>query len=829
MPTPLMEQYLAVKKQHPDELLFFRLGDFYEMFYEDAKTASRTLGITLTSRFKGEAAVPMAGVPVSTVDSYLAKLLRAGFRVAVCEQTQDAEEAEGLVERAVVRVVTPGTLTEQNLLDAKQANFLAAVAPVGDGFGLAWADLSTGQFYVERVAAGELVDELTRLAPSELLVPEMQREAAWLTPARDGLKVTVTPAPEWDFEASRAEEVLGRAFGTAGVKGFGVEAEPLGAAAAVVEYLKRTQRAEMRHLTRLLPFPRAGRVFLDRATQLGLELTRTMRGGDAGETLLAVLDRTSTAMGARLMRDWLLCPLSDVAAIRRRHDAVGEFAAQHLFRQEVQALLRRSGDLERLAARIGSGRANARDLQGVADSLGLIPELKEALETAQAALAGDAAARLNPLPELADTLARAIVDDPPIALKDGGLIREGFDAEVERLRGLKRDGQEWIARFQAGEEQRAGFPVKVGFNQVFGYYLEVSKAKAGKLPVPPDWTRKQTTTATERYITPALKERETEVLNSEAAMKKREYEVFLELREKAASLVGALQENARALAELDVVAGLAQVAVEHRYVRPEVDGSGALEIREGRHPVIERFLPERFVPNECSMSLEGGRINLITGPNMAGKSTYIRQVALIVLMAQAGSFVPAASARIGVVDRVFTRVGSGDEIARGNSTFMVEMTETSAILHNATARSLVVLDEIGRGTSTFDGLSIAWAVTEYLHDRVGARTLFATHYHELTELARHLPGLRNYHVQVREFKGAVVFTHRIAAGATDKSYGVHVAQLAGLPKSVVDRAGEILKRLEDQELEVADRPKFARQATAAKALQRSLFGEAETK
>ncbi|MCC6738326.1 MAG: DNA mismatch repair protein MutS [Planctomycetia bacterium] len=827
MATPLMEQYLAIKRQHPDELLFFRLGDFYEMFYEDAKTAARALGITLTSRFKGEAAVPMAGVPVHSYENYVAKLLRQGFKVAVCEQTQEAEEAEGLVERAVVRVMTPGTLTEQNLLNARAANFLAAACPTKGGvFSLAWADLSTGQFCVEGLPERELLDELTRLAPSELLVPENQREEEWLAPVKDALKVCVTGAPEWDFEPARSDEVLGKHFGTAGTAGFGLEGIPLPAAAAVVEYLRRTQRTELRHLARLAPFSRDGRVFLDRATQLGLELTRTMRGGDEGETLLGVLDRTSTAMGARLLRDWLLCPLRDVAAIARRHDAVQELAEQHLFRQELQAAMRRMGDLERLAARIGSGRANARDLAGVAVTLQQVPELKDALATAKAALTTDVAATLDPQEDLAATLVKALADDPPLQLKDGGLIRDGFDAELDRLRSLQRDGQSWIARFQADEQKRTGIPVKVGFNQVFGYYIEITHAQAGKGQVPPEYIRKQTTKNAERYITPDLKERETEVLNADSAGKKREYEVFLELRERAAKGVGTLLRTAAAVAELDVVASMAQVAVEHRYARPVVDDSGALEIRDGRHPVLERFTQDRFVPNDAALDAEGARIGLITGPNMAGKSTYIRQVALIVLLAQAGSFVPAAAARIGAVDRIFTRVGAGDELARGNSTFMVEMTETAAILHNATPRSLVILDEIGRGTSTFDGLSIAWAVTEYLHDRVGARTLFATHYHELTELARALPGLRNLHVQVREHQGRVVFTHRIAPGATDRSYGVHVAQLAGLPKPVVERAGQILKRLEDQELEVADRPKFARQASAAKALQRTLFGEA---
>ncbi|KAF0247157.1 MAG: DNA mismatch repair protein [Planctomycetota bacterium] len=826
MATPLMEQYAAIKKQHPDDLLFFRLGDFYEMFYEDAKTAARTLGITLTSRFKGEQAVPMAGVPAVSYENYVAKLLRAGFRVAVCEQTQDVEEAEGLVERGVVRVMTPGTLTEQNLLQAKSANFLAAACPAKGGvFSLAWADLSTGHFHVEGLAERELLDELTRLAPSELLVPENLREAEWLAPVKDALRVCITPAPEWDFEPARSEEILGKQFGTTGVGGFGLDGIPLPAAAAIVEYLRRTQRTELRHLARIMPFTRDGRVFLDRATQLGLELTQTMRGGDDSETLLGVLDKTSTAMGARLLRDWLLCPLRDVPAIRRRHDAVEELARQHLFRQELQAAMRRMGDLERLGARLGSGRANARDLGGVAATLLQVPDLADALTTAKSALAGDVAASLDPQTDLAETLTRALTEDPPIPLKEGGLIRDGFDAELDRVRSLMKDGQSWIARFQAEEQKRTGLAVKVGFNHVFGYYIEITHAQAGKGAVPPEYIRKQTTKNSERYITPALKEHETEVLNADAAGKKREYEVFLELRERAAKGVATLLKTAAAIAELDVVASMAQVAVEHRYARPVVDDSGALEISEGRHPVLERFTHDRFVPNDAALDIDGARIGLITGPNMAGKSTYIRQVALIVLMTQAGSFVPAAAARIGVVDRIFTRVGAADELTRGNSTFMVEMNETAAILHNATARSLIILDEIGRGTSTFDGLSIAWAVTEYLHDRVGARTLFATHYHELTELAKALPGLRNLHVQVRDYKGRIVFTHRIGQGPTDKSYGVHVAQLAGLPKPVIDRAGEILKRLEDQELEVADRPKFARQASAAKALQRSLFGE----
>ncbi len=802
--TPLMEQYGRIKAQHPNEILLFHLGDFYEMFYEDAKTAAPVLGIVLTSRSKGEAKIPMAGIPVRAAQAYINRLLKAGHRVAVCEQLEEPEEADGIVDRGVVRVITPGTLVEEAILEEKRNNYLAAAVAEGAKVGLAWADLSTGAFRLEDLPQERLADELVRLSPSETLLPAAVAEAEGprVRAASGGI---VTPWHDWTFDGDNARRALCEHFGVKSLAGFGCEdlGPAVAAAGAVLAYLRETQRGPLRHLTRLERHAGEGRMFLDRQTRVSLELTETLRTGERKGTLLWVLDRTRTPMGARLLREWLLSPLVRVEEIRARLDAVGELAADGTLLKEVQDRLKNVFDLERALARVGSGRAHARDLAGLRASLAPLPRLAECCFKATFLKT----LRIGTHEELAAYLARALAEDPPHLLTEGGLIREGFHEELDGLRSMAADGKGWLAKFEAEEVRRTGISsLKVGYNRVFGYYLEVTNVHREKIPR--DYVRKQTLKNAERFITPELKEHETAVLNAESRSKELEAELFRGVRERVAAEIAGLQETARSLAALDAAASLAQAARENRYVRPEVDDSLALDVRESRHPVLEAVLDDKFVPNDVVVGGEKP-VLLITGPNMAGKSTYIRQAALVALMAQAGSFVPAAKARVGAIDRIFTRVGASDDLARGASTFMVEMSETANILNHATERSLVILDEIGRGTSTFDGVSIAWAVTEYLHEKLRARTLFATHYHELTELGRVLPGVRNLHVSVKEWGEGIVFLHRIVEGPTDKSYGIHVARLAGIPKAVVERSKVILAGLESLMLDAHDRPRMA--------------------
>jgi DNA mismatch repair protein MutS len=785
-----MEQYSQIKAKHPHEILLFRLGDFYEMFYEDAKTASRVLGIVLTSRSKGEARIPMAGVPYHSAQSYINRLLKAGHRVAICEQTEDAEEAVGLVDRAVVRVITPGTLVEESILDEKKANYLAAAVADGATVGLAWVDLSTGRFQLEDVTAARALDALARLAPSETLLPSAVTESEGERLAAAG--GIVTPFHDWTFDRDNAVRSLCEQFGVRTLAGFGCAdlGPAVAAAGAVLAYLKETQRGPLEHLTRLERHVGEGRMFLDRHTQAALELTETMRTGERKGTLLWVLDRTRTPMGARLLRDWVTAPLSRAEEINARLAAVKELFDDAERRKAVQEPLGSVSDLERALARVGAGRATARDLTGLRASLQPLPKLS-ALSFKSPVLAG---LKVGTHADLAAYLGRALADDPPHLLTEGGLIRKGFDEELDRLRSMATDGKGWIASFESKEVKRTGIgSLKVGYNKVFGYYIEVTNVHREKIP--PEYVRKQTLKNAERFITPDLKDYETTILNAESRAKELEYELFGEVRKRVAAEIPALQETARSLAALDALASLAQVARDNRYAMPEVDESAVLDARDVRHPVLEAVQEEEFVPNDV---VAGGEkpILLITGPNMAGKSTYIRQAALLVLMAQMGSFVPASRARIGAADRIFTRVGASDEISRGASTFMVEMSETAGILNGATARSLIILDEIGRGTSTFDGVSIAWAVTEFLHERIRARTLFATHYHELAELGETLPGVRNLHVAVKEWGEGIVFLHRMVEGPTDKSYGIHVARIAGIPAGVVERAKMILAGLE---------------------------------
>lgn len=807
MPTPVMEQYFRAKREHPDALLFFHMGDFFEMFYEDAKEASRALGLTLTSRAReeGEAPIPMAGVPVRNADAYLKRLLRLGYRVALCEQVEDADAAKGLVERAVTRVLTPGTLIEDGALEAKEENFLLAVAPGASRLGLAWIDVSTGSFVIDEIAAGSLADEVARLRPAEALVPE-GLPAEIESVLEDG-GAALTRRPPFRFLPEEGERALREHLGVATLLGFGVEAAGLavGAAGAAVRYLGETQRTALPHLRRLERYARSEVMTLDRATRSSLEISRSLRGEGAEGTLLSVLDRSITAMGGRLLRSALAAPLTRLPDIASRQEAVRELFETGFLRSDLRNALLSIHDVERLAARIATGRAHPRDCLSLEQSLAAIPGLRALLADARAGALARAAAALDPMEDVRSLLDRAIADDAPLALKDGGIVKSGFDPRVDELRSISADGAGFLRELEEREAARTGIEsLRVGFNRVFGYYIEVTHANAAL--VPKDYHRKQTLKNAERYVTDELKALESKVLGAEERLKALEYEVFVRVRAEIGTKenVERLQKTAAAVAYLDFLGALAETASRNAWVAPAVDDGGLVEIVEGRHPVLESVLPRgEFVPNDARLGGQNGTVLVITGPNMAGKSTYIRQVALITLLAQIGSFVPAKSARIGVVDRIFTRVGASDELSRGLSTFMVEMTETANILNNATRKSLVILDEVGRGTSTFDGLAIAWAITEHLAKSVGAKTLFATHYHQLTDLEQILPGVRNWNVLVAEQGESVVFLHRIVPGGTDKSYGIHVAKLAGIPEAVVDRAQRLLREIEDEHVELS--------------------------
>jgi DNA mismatch repair protein MutS len=817
----MMQQYRDAKARHPGMLLFFRNGDFYELFEEDAELGARLLGITLTRRDKG---IPMAGVPHHALDRYLNKLLLAGHRVAICDQMEDAAQAKGIIRREVVRVVTPGTVTEDDLLDPRRPNHLAAVAPHGPVAGLAWLDLSAGVLQAADLPWPRLGDELARLAPAECLYPE--QEVDRLGERLRRAAATLTGRPDWTFEIESARGALLKHFGVTTLAGFGFDDQQpcLSAAGALLQYIQETLKVRPGHLSRLRPYRADNFLLLDEVTRRSLELTRTLREGNREGSLLSVLDRTVTAMGARLLGDWLLNPLARREEIEGRLDAVGELVQEQALRQELRASLEGSADLQRLTARASTGRASPRDLAAIARTLRLLPRLKARVTARRSTLLRELEGRLELCPDLREALDAALVDAPPLNARDGGLIRDGYHAELDELRAIARGGKDWIARFQAQEITRTGIPsLKVGFNRVFGYYLEITNTHAGK--VPGDYQRKQTLKNAERYVTPELKEYEEKVLGAEEKSLQRENELFLALRERAAAEAPRLLQTAEALARLDVLAALAELAVSRQYCRPELCAEAVLEISDGRHPVLDQSLPPgTFVPNDVALGPEPGTLWLITGPNMAGKSTFIRQVALLTLLAHVGSFVPARHMRVGLVDRIFTRVGASDELNRGQSTFMVEMSEAANILNNASERSLVILDEIGRGTSTYDGVSLAWAITEYLHNELGCRALFATHYHELAQLAETLPALRNYNVLVREWQDDVVFLHKIAPGSADKSYGIHVARLAGIPAEVLERAREVLGDLEAHHVQT--RPRAAagrRRRRQANENQASLF------
>jgi DNA mismatch repair protein MutS len=816
--TPMMRQYLETKARYPDALLFFRLGDFYELFFEDAVAAAEALQITLTARAKGDDKVPMCGVPHHAARGYVAKLLEKGFKVAICDQIEPPGRSQ-IVRREVTRVVTPGMVLDDQVLDPREASYLGAVALGEGGAGIALLDASTGELRLGEVSSdARLADELRRAGVRELLLPEGSDAARALALER-AVGVPAARRPAADFE--RPEEQLRRHLGVASLDGFGVGGLPLGlaAAAAALAYLSDTQRAAPRHVDRLSRLATEDALLLDEATRTNLELERTLSGGKRKGTLLSILDRTVTAPGARRLAAWLRWPLLDLAAIGDRLDAVAELEASAVLREDLAAALRPAADAERLLSRLVLGQGNARDLRALAGALLALPALSALLAGRRAPLLSSAAARLSGLEDLAALLDRAVAEEPPPGTKEGGLVRRGHSAELDEIVAIAEDGKGVIARLEAKERERTGIgSLKVRYNRVFGYYIEVTKPNLHLVPA--DYERRQTTVGGERFATAELKAFEEKVLTAEERRFALEERIFEELRGKVADAAPRIRTAADAVATADVLLALARVASERGWVRPAVDASEVLEIDDGRHPVVEALLeggPAAFVPNDVAVASRAapecerhGALLVVTGPNMAGKSTVMRQAALVALLAQMGSFVPARRARVGIVDRIFTRVGASDDLARGRSTFMVEMTETSAILHNATRRSLVVLDEIGRGTSTFDGVSIAWAVAEHLHDAVGCRTLFATHYHELQDLARERPAVRNLTVAVREVGEQVVFLRKLVQGGASRSYGIEVAKLAGLPAGVLARAREILRNLEAMEVDEGGHAALAR-------------------
>ena len=815
--TPMMQRYTEVKAQNPEALLLFRMGDFYELFFEDAQLASPVLGLTLTSRDKNsDNPVPMAGFPYHALDGYLHKLIRAGYRVAICDQVEDPKTAKGLVRREVTQTVTPGTLTDPALLDPRSYNYLAAVASTRDGVGLAWLELSTGRFQATTVSLTELSDELARLSPAECLVAEDAVEdlgVGWLA---DQLGISLACRAPWQFGVETCRRTLLEHFGTRTLEGFDFsddDTSAVTAAGALLSYAAENHLSALPHVSKLEPHSGNGFLMIDEATRRSLELTRTLLGGDREGSLLSVIDETVTSMGARLLGEWLSNPLRDAGRIAGRLDAVEEFRGLPAVCRDISEQLRGIYDLERLTSRVATGRASPRDLGCLAGTLARLPAIKGLIEGRQASVLQEMHGSLDLCSDLLDAISTTLVDEPPLLVSDGGMIRDGFDEDLDRLRDLARGGKEWIAAYQASESERTGIPsLKVGFNKVFGYYLEVTTAQLDK--VPPEYIRKQTLKNQERYVTPELKEHEEKVLRAEEQAVALEQGFFGALREALGAECLRFQATAGVLAKLDVLNGLGVLASSRGYCRPELTEEPVLDLRESRHPVLDRIQPTgEFVPNDVRVGGATGHVQIITGPNMAGKSTYIRQAALVTILAQMGSFVPASEARVGVVDRVFARVGASDELSKGQSTFMVEMTETARILNTATGHSLVVLDEIGRGTSTYDGISLAWAITEHLHDRVGCRTLFATHYHELTELTRTLTGAVNLNVVVHEQDEEVVFLHKIVEGSADKSYGIHVARLAGVPGDVIDRARVILETLEADHLDEDGRPRMPMRST----------------
>lgn len=834
--TPAMRQYLEIKEQYKDAILFYRMGDFYEMFFEDAVTASAVLEITLTSRNKGkENSVPLCGVPFHAAAPYIAKLIEKGFKVAVCEQIEDPREAKGIVKRAVVRVVTPGLVLDAENLPAKENNFLAGLSLRGERAGLAFIDISTGDFRMAESADRDLLmNEALALNVREILVADNAAGPLLKALAGKSGRRLVNRLPADYFDAQEGTALLKRHF-PADHPTIDLDAHPAAASAAgaVLRYVLETQKGDPGHLLSLQWHEADQALILDETARMNLELFSTIRESRKEGSLLHVLDETVTSMGGRRLRWWLTYPLVDPEKIGERLAAVADIKDHHVLRDGLRRTLRDISDMERLGSRISMGVANARDIIALKTSLQAIPRLRDRLTGLNAPLLQRMNSGLDDLPEIAALIEEAIVDDPPFTIREGGIIREGYDSDLDQLIALSRDGKKWISDLEERERKKTGISsLKVGFNSVFGYYIEITKTNAHLAPS--DYIRKQTLVNAERYINQELKEYEETVLHAEEKRREKEYDLFLRVREACASAIRRILTSAGLLADLDALVSLAEVAERYNYCCPAVNREDLIDIRDGRHPVVERMsLPEGFVPNDTDLDLIHNRLLMITGPNMAGKSTYIRQVALIVLLAQMGSFVPAASARIGVVDRIFTRVGASDSLARGESTFMVEMNEVASILKNATKRSLILLDEVGRGTSTFDGLSIAWAVAEYIHDaaHLGARTLFATHYHQLTDLGITKEGVRNLNIAVKEWGDRIIFLRKILEGGTNRSYGIQVAGLAGVPDEVIARAKEILENLERGELDEIGMPRLARRRRGndkGPSPQLSLFADEES-
>ena len=798
--TPMMQQYLQLKAENPGCLLFFRLGDFYEMFFDDARLVSRELELTLTGRDCGlKERAPMCGVPHHAVDTYVQRLIAKGYKVAICEQMEDPALAKGLVQRGVTRIITPGTVIESNMLEEKANSFLLSVCFTGDRAGLAFADVSTGEFFVHEIVSPEdtLADELARIAPTEVICNDMVRLRQCIGRELPG----ASEQPSAWYQPANAAEAICRHFRLNDLSPLGLSEEYKAAACAagaLLKYLSETQKNALQHMTSLRIYQGSETMLLDRNTRRNLELTESIRGRVRKGSLLALMDKTATAMGGRLLRSWIEQPLVNREKIERRLDAVEEFSGQHVLTMTLLEELQGVYDVERLLSKVAYKSLNARDCLALCASLQKVPAIRELLTNCESDAVREIVASLDPLEELTALLDRAIHPDAPIAITEGGIIRDGYDALLDEYREASTSGKQWILELEQKEREETGIRnLRVQYNKVFGYYIEVTKSYYDMVPL--RYVRKQTLANCERYMTPELKEIETKIVGAQEQSVRLEMQLFTEIREQIAGEISRIQQTAMALKTLDALLSLARIAVSNHYVRPQINEEGVLEIEEGRHPVVEQSMDEGgFVPNDTHMNCDGQRMCIITGPNMAGKSTYMRQVALITLMAHIGSFVPATSANIPIVDRIFTRVGASDDLASGQSTFMVEMSETAYILRNATAKSLVILDEIGRGTSTFDGLAIAWAVVEYLCDKEksGAKTLFATHYHELSELEGHIEGVENYCISVREHGEDVIFLRKIVRGGADKSFGVHVARLAGVPRPVLVRAHEIQARLE---------------------------------
>lgn len=825
-----MKQYYKIKQKYPDTILLFRMGDFYETFEDDAVITSKVLGITLTKRAHGAAGdVPLAGFPHHALDSYLPKLVRAGYRVAICEQLEDPKFAKGIVKRDVIEVVTPGVAFSEKLLDHKSNNYLCGIYLRDDIAGVSFADVTTGEFYTTSISVKKIKETLESISPAEVLISK--RELTKLQSIFDQIpfKFTITKVDDWVFSYEYCFEILTMHFKTTSLKGFGIDnnqTEAIIAAGVVFHYLQETQKANLSHLKKISLYNPSDYMILDPATKRNLEILASMTDGTRAGSLISILDKTKTSMGGRLLKKWVSLPLLKLEQIQNRLDAVDELFQNENLRKQIAEELEQIGDLERIISKVCTGRANPRDVINLKLSLKRIPVIKDILRNVKSIALQKIRDNLIGLTYLVDKIESMLVDDPPLNIADGGVIKQGYNAELDELRNLSSSGKEYLAQLQARERERTQIPsLKVAYNKVFGYYIEISNAHKNK--VPEDYIRKQTLVNAERYITPELKAYEEKILNAEERIYQLESEFFNELRITISDEAEKIQKNAQLIAALDCFLSFAEVAIENNYVKPEVNEDDAIIIKNGRHPVVEKILPygEKFTPNDTFLDNSTQQIMIITGPNMSGKSVYLRQVGLIVLLAQIGSFVPAESARIGIVDKIFTRVGASDNLAAGESTFLVEMHETANIVNNATPKSLILLDEVGRGTSTFDGLSIAWALTEYLHENinVAAKTLFATHYHELNELANIYPRIVNYKVDVKEVGDKVIFLHKVIPGFADHSYGIQVAEMAGLPISITRRAKQILKNLESKELNPLDHRKKKPKVEEEEELQLSLF------